>query len=137
MEVVAQAVLAELTPFSNRATVVGLVGELGVGKTTLTQAIGKALGISDSLISPTFVIAKFYETTAPVPWRRLAHIDAYRIEEGNELDPLGWDALLRDPQTLVIVEWPDRIKGRLPAETSLYELSHVPRGRHIKHRSSL
>lgn len=119
----AQSLLAALAPHPERATVVGLSGELGAGKTTLTQALARELGITDTLQSPTFVIAKFY----PAPhgaFRELVHIDAYRIDHDNELAPIGWSEIMARPETLVVVEWPERIKGALPAHVHRFSIEH-------------
>ena len=65
---------------------VGLSGDLGAGKTTMTKYIGKALGVKEEIISPTFNIVKVYEGDK----NRLYHIDAYRLEN------LGYDPILDD-----------------------------------------
>ena len=70
------------------AVVVALRGDLGAGKTAFTQEAGKVLGITDRMQSPTFVIEKIY----PILYRgfkNLIHIDAYRLEKGEELEHLG------------------------------------------------
>ena len=61
------------------ATVAALQGELGAGKTTFTQEVGRILGVTENMHSPTFVIMKIYE----IDWKgfkNLIHVDAYRIE---------------------------------------------------------
>ena len=60
LQTAARDFIRALTPLSNQATVVGLYGDLGSGKTTFTQAIGRALGITDPMQSPTFVLIKQY-----------------------------------------------------------------------------
>src|SRR3989344_6327977 len=82
------------------ATVVGLYGDLGAGKTSFAQGVSKALGISDTVVSPTFVIMKVYELDPEFQrsdlkedskaqtlgkFTHLIHIDAYRIEKSSEL----------------------------------------------------
>ena len=95
-----------------RAHVVGLVGELGAGKTTFVQKVAELLGIRERVTSPTFVIAKPYDTEHPL-FRRLVHIDAYRLGP-DEPDTFGFAAYIADPENLVIVEWPERIPGGMP-----------------------
>ena len=97
------------------AIVVGLSGELGAGKTTFTQAVAAALGIFESVTSPTFVILKIYGLENQ-PFERLVHIDAYRLESGSELASLGFDDLVRDPRNLILIEWPERVEDVLPEE---------------------
>lgn len=133
---VARELLASLIPAAG-ATIIGLVGDLGTGKTTLTQAIARTLGITETVVSPTFMIAKFYPTSSAYPWRQLVHVDAYRIDEEKELDPLGWDTLLQTSETLIVVEWPERIKGRLPLQTTFFTITHEPNARRITRLSSL
>ncbi len=127
----AKAVLEHIQPTEGAATVVGLTGDLGAGKTTLVQAIARELGVHETVVSPTFVIAKYYETADPA-WSQLVHIDAYRIEDVGELVPLGWETLISTPNTLVIVEWPERIVDALPESVQRYSISHTETGRHIK-----
>lgn len=92
------AIAAELLaglPKGETATVIALSGDLGAGKTTLTQELARQLGVTDTVISPTFVIMKEYAITRG-PYTQLVHIDAYRLESAAELERLGWRDLLRD-----------------------------------------
>lgn len=93
--------------------VVGLYGNLGSGKTTFTQAVAKELGITESVTSPTFVIEKIYETNYP-QFKRLIHIDAYRLDSGKELQDLNFEELVENQNNLIIIEWPENIKEILP-----------------------
>ncbi len=129
---VAERLLSIIKPHVDRATVVGLSGDLGAGKTTLTKAIAEILGVHDTVQSPTFVIAKFYPTTHDM-FNSMVHIDAYRIESIDELAPLGWEEVLTRPRTIVIVEWPERIEGALPNDAYHFSLSHDGDNRTITH----
>ena len=87
--------------------VVVLRGELGAGKTTFTQGVGRSMGIS-KLTSPTFVVSKIYPGVIP-----LVHVDAYRLI-GHELavfDDL--DLETRIPQSITIIEWGSGFVERL------------------------
>ena len=95
------------------ATIVGLYGNLGAGKTTFTQAVAKELGVEDIVNSPTFVIEKIYETKHP-HFIRLVHIDAYRLENGKELQNLNFEELVNNAHNLIIIEWPENVKEILP-----------------------
>jgi tRNA threonylcarbamoyladenosine biosynthesis protein TsaE len=99
------------------ATLVTLSGELGAGKTTFTQAIARALGVSETVTSPTFVIEKIYDLPEGSTFSRLVHIDAYRLKQGEDLKALGFDALLQDARTLILLEWPERVADALPLVT--------------------
>jgi tRNA threonylcarbamoyladenosine biosynthesis protein TsaE len=96
------------------ATLVTLSGELGAGKTTFTQGVAKALGVLESVTSPTFVLEKIYELPEGNAFSKLVHIDAYRLEGGDELAALGFSELMYDPGNLVLLEWPERVADALP-----------------------
>ena len=79
------------------ADVVVLNGDLGAGKTTLTQGLGAGLGVSEPITSPTFVIAREHK----IPVGSFVHIDAYRLGSAAELDDLGidWESAIS------VIEW--------------------------------
>lgn len=78
-----------------------LVGDLGAGKTTLTQGIGAGLQVLGQVASPTFIIARSHRSSVGGP--DLIHVDAYRIGSLDEVDALDLDATLEDAVT--VVEW--------------------------------
>ena len=78
-----------------------LTGDLGAGKTTLTQGIGTGLGVREMISSPTFVIARVHESLVSGP--DLVHVDAYRLGSLAEIDDLDLDASLEGSVT--VVEW--------------------------------
>ncbi len=119
--------------------VIALHGDLGAGKTTLTQYIAKQLGVSKRALSPTFALIRNYvvkrqrseasakecrtsnverpsyvEATAgrrgTLDVGRLVHVDAYRIEDERELLALDLDEELMEPGTVMIIEWPERVE---------------------------
>jgi tRNA threonylcarbamoyladenosine biosynthesis protein TsaE len=81
--------------------VIVLTGDLGAGKTTLTQGIAVGLGITEQVTSPTFVISRVHENPAAGP--SLVHVDAYRLGSLGELDDLDLDHDLAT--SVVVVEW--------------------------------
>ncbi|MDO5725817.1 MAG: tRNA (adenosine(37)-N6)-threonylcarbamoyltransferase complex ATPase subunit type 1 TsaE [Tissierellia bacterium] len=87
-----------------------LNGNLGAGKTTLTQAIGKARGIKDYITSPTFNLINQYGDGPDI-----YHIDSYRLENVDEIDDLGFDDYFYS-NAICIVEWADRIELFLPKD---------------------
>ena len=97
-----------LLPKESSATVVGLYGDLGAGKTFFTQVIAKNLGLKEDVVSPTFVIEKKYILTNQ-KFANLIHIDAYRIEDSDELLSLRWREIISDPRNLILIEWPERV----------------------------
>ncbi len=109
------------------AVVIALSGDLGAGKTTLTQSIAQELGITEDVISPTYVIMKKYGIVAPAfnsRFTHLIHIDAYRVESVSEMSTLGWERVISEPSNLVIVEWPEKISSLIPPHTLSVSLSH-------------
>ena len=111
----AEEFLNNLMPLPGQATVVGLSGDLGSGKTTFSQCVAKILGVNENVTSPTFVIEKIYELTGQ-PFKHLIHIDCYRLESASEMAKLGWAEIVADPNNLILVEWPEKIADILPAD---------------------
>ena len=113
LEAEAEAVVAVLKPKQDTATLLTLSGDLGAGKTAFTQAAARALGVTEPVTSPTFVLAKSYALVGQA-FTRLVHIDAYRLTEGKDLKALDFAHTLEDPQTLVMLEWPEIVNDVLP-----------------------
>lgn len=86
-----------------------LTGELGAGKTTLTQGIGEGLGVRGPVTSPTFVIARVHPSLVDGP--ALVHVDAYRLGGAVELDDLDLDADI--DASVTVVEWGQGVAERL------------------------
>ncbi len=112
LEAEAARFVATLAPRTG-ATLVALSGKLGAGKTAFTKAVARALGVEEVVNSPTFVLEKIYSLTGK-PFARLIHIDAYRLEEGSDLAPLGFSVLMQDPGNLILLEWPEKVADALP-----------------------
>ena len=96
---------------SDEALVVGLSGHLGAGKTAFSKIIAELLGVTDTVTSPTFVLMKLYDIdpTLNYPWKRLVHIDAYRLERREELEALNFEQLVADVNNLILIEWPENV----------------------------
>ncbi|MEI7749870.1 MAG: tRNA (adenosine(37)-N6)-threonylcarbamoyltransferase complex ATPase subunit type 1 TsaE [Candidatus Moraniibacteriota bacterium] len=97
-------------------SVVALRGDLGAGKTAFSAGVLVALGATGPFPSPTFVIMHRYGLSAPSPQgiRRIYHIDAYRINDPDDLARLGFEEWITDPEGLVLIEWPERVDLLLP-----------------------
>jgi tRNA threonylcarbamoyladenosine biosynthesis protein TsaE len=113
---VAEWLLSEYCDKPKENLIIALSGDLGAGKTTFVQQLGKLLGVSEHITSPTFSIMKWYDTKHGV-LKKLIHIDLYRIESDKELIPLKFTDVLKQPKTVVCVEWPERGQSLLPKET--------------------
>lgn len=107
MRVFANGIAKDLKP----GDILGLIGELGAGKTTFVKGLAKALGITSRVVSPTFVIFKPYHVKDK-KFEHLVHVDAYRVE-GEELQDVGIEDYFNDGSVLAI-EWADKIKKILP-----------------------
>ncbi len=129
----ARAFIEALLPESAGATLITLSGELGAGKTAFTQGVANALGITDTVNSPTFVVEKIYnipsdESATPSRFARLVHIDAYRLQDISDLNALGFGAMMSNPGTLIIVEWPEKVVGLAEQAAVKILLEHLPDG---------
>ncbi|MBU1557733.1 tRNA (adenosine(37)-N6)-threonylcarbamoyltransferase complex ATPase subunit type 1 TsaE [Patescibacteria group bacterium] len=102
---------------AGEAVVVGLYGDLGSGKTTFTKSFVSAFGVKQTVTSPTFVIEKIYKLPKENNFKHIIHIDAYRLNSGEEMKDLGWDKISTDPQNIILIEWPEKIADILPKNT--------------------
>lgn len=120
--------------------VVGLVGNLGAGKTTLSKIIAKQLSVKDDVVSPTFNIMKVYET-GDNKFKKFIHIDAYRIDTQEEVlsltQNLKIDNYFKMDNSLVFIEWPENIKSILPQNTTYVEILHDSENTEKRHISLL
>ncbi|MEK7531990.1 MAG: tRNA (adenosine(37)-N6)-threonylcarbamoyltransferase complex ATPase subunit type 1 TsaE [Patescibacteria group bacterium] len=126
--------------------IVLLHGELGAGKTTFVKGIAKGLGIKENITSPTFTLMGVYNLSFPrmresskfsgsrveapgmtkkrrAPGMteplRLCHIDTYRLKNVDELRAIGVEDYLGEPNTITIIEWPEKIKPLLKGEKTI------------------
>lgn len=120
---IASDFVSDLKPLTEKAVVVGLYGNLGAGKTSFTQGVAKALGVEDTVVSPTFVIEKIYELKDK-KFEHLIHIDSYRIEKSEELLHLGWNEIISDPKNLILIEWPEQVSDIMPEHIQI-KFSHT------------
>ena len=116
----------DLAPSPRGATLVTLSGELGAGKTAFTKAVAKVLGIEETVTSPTFVLEKIYKLPEGRTFKNLIHIDAYRLESGSDLAPLGFDEIMKDARNLILFEWPEKVSGVLPEPTTKISFAMHP-----------
>lgn len=115
----AEKIIATLDTSSAGATILALSGDLGSGKTAFVKALAGALGIKETITSPTFVIEQIYmlpktsigAVGTAAPFDRLIHIDAYRLERASELEHLGWAEIATNPRNLICLEWPENVVG--------------------------
>ena len=118
----AKKLAGELKP----GDVVCLEGDLGAGKTTFTQGLAAALGVSGRVNSPTFCIVQEHrrQSTAVGGNRLLVHMDLYRLHDENDVIAIGWEDYLAQGAILV-VEWPDRAGTLIPSDARHIVFTHL------------
>lgn len=105
--------------------VIALFGDLGAGKTTFSQGIGKALGIARHLQSPTFTIVKVYDVTSHKDFKTLQHIDLYRLETPSQVKGIGITDLINDKESLVLIEWAEKMGSLLPKKRIEVHMEYI------------
>jgi tRNA threonylcarbamoyladenosine biosynthesis protein TsaE len=110
---------AALGCMANSGDIFFLVGDLGAGKTCLTQGIALGLGVKDNVMSPTFVLVREHRGRLP-----LYHIDLYRLDRIDEIINLGLEQYL-DDYGLSVIEWAEKGSEVLPRENLFIRLNYV------------
>ena len=98
-----------------KGDVLGFIGELGSGKTTLIKGIVKFLTNKEA-ISPSFVLIREYEGKIPV-----YHFDLYRLQDEKELETTGWQEYF--DRGIILIEWAEKVKDYLPEKTIFVKIS--------------
>jgi tRNA threonylcarbamoyladenosine biosynthesis protein TsaE len=148
---IAKEFLSKLEISPKTATVVGLYGDLGSGKTAFTQAVAKLLNIKKKVNSPTFVIMKKYSLPkradcknflaskkGPVlagenlynqlAFKYFFHLDAYRLKNEKELFHLGWEEMISNREHLIFIEWPEQVIKAMPKKYHKISIYHTKEG---------
>ena len=97
-----------------------LVGELGAGKTILTQGICNGLGIKDDVTSPTFTVVNVYEAANTTVY----HFDLYRLNNSEELYDIGFYEYINN-EGISLVEWSDKFPAQMPEDYLLIEIKYA------------
>lgn len=105
-----------------------LYGDLGSGKTTFTQGFSKTLGITGRLLSPTFLILREHKTKYSE--RNMYHMDLYRIHSPQDLTGIGFEEILEDPHSCVIIEWAEKLSTLLPDKRTDIYFTTLDNGTH-------
>ncbi|PIR06211.1 tRNA (adenosine(37)-N6)-threonylcarbamoyltransferase complex ATPase subunit type 1 TsaE [Candidatus Jorgensenbacteria bacterium CG_4_10_14_0_8_um_filter_39_13] len=124
----AQTIL-EKKPRSQGALVLGLMGELGSGKTTFIRGFIKSFGIKKRITSPTFLIMRKFFSASQKCY--LYHFDFYRSSSRKDLKILEFDKIIKNPQNIVLIEWAEKIKNLLPKNAIWLTFQH---GKEINQR---
>ena len=111
----------EIGKKAEAGSVYTLIGDLGVGKTVLTQGVAKGLGIDEPVNSPTFTILQVYDE-GRLPFY---HFDVYRISDESEMDEIGFDEYVYG-DGVTFIEWADLIKDIIPKKHTRIEIKKNP-----------
>jgi len=110
-----------LAGYLQTGDVVLLHGDLGAGKTTLTQGIAAGLGVTDAIQSPTFTLVQEHRGASMAMY----HLDLYRLEDPSELESLGYETYLDPVDGVSVIEWPERAGDWLPGRFWLVQIDHL------------
>ena len=97
--------------------VIALSGDLGAGKTTFTKGFLNYFGVRPRALSPTFVLAKHYVGKVGAIKKDIYHIDAYRLSSKKDLRAIGFENMLGQKNSIVLIEWPEKVR-------SVFSLAH-------------
>lgn len=116
-----QAFAKQLGDTLSPGWVIGLVGDLGAGKTQFVKGLANGLGIEERIHSPTFALLNTYDG-GRVP---LFHLDFYRLETHEQIVAAGLDDYIPSSVGITIVEWIDRWQGQQPTHFLRFELETI------------
>lgn len=100
--------------------ILGLIGDLGAGKTTFTKKICKYFGVNENVKSPTFTYVIEYNSGRKI----INHFDVYRIVNAEEIYEIGFEDYIADENAVTIIEWANNIIEEMPDEAIYIEINH-------------
>lgn len=109
---------------TKKAIILGLIGDLGSGKTTFLQGFARGLGIKEKILSPTFIILKRFKVKRRT-FKNFYHIDCYRLQKASDLSKLGLKKALCDSENIIAIEWAEKIKKTLPKNIIIIKAKFV------------
>ena len=122
---------ADLIAACESGGIIALCGNLGSGKTTLVRGALESLGVSSGVRSPTYTLIEYYEFDQLC----IAHLDLYRLADGEDLEYLGYRDYL-DSTTVCFIEWPERAEGYLTGIGLEIDIDYDVDGRLLEFKSS-
>ena len=108
-----------------KGDIIAMQGTLAAGKTTITKGIAQALGITETITSPTFCLISEYQGNMP-----LYHMDVYRLEGTEDFINLGTDDMLYG-DGVSIIEWSEKIMDELPSSTIILKITPQDEGKRL------
>lgn len=107
---------------------IALNGDLGAGKTALSQGIAAGFGVQEAVVSPTFTLANIYDSSRGT----LYHLDIYRLPSLEDVYDLGLEDWFQQANSLILIEWQNKFQNwSIPIPILSIELKHQPPGRSI------
>ena len=122
-EILASEILKSSTK-REKAFIIGLIGDLGGGKTTFLQGFAKELNIKEKILSPTFVILKRFKIKHHT-FKEFYHIDCYRLRKAGDLLNLGLKEAVCDNAHIIALEWADKIKKIIPKKSIIIKFNFI------------
>ena len=115
--------------------VIGLIGNLGAGKTAFSKGLAAGLGVKNRVTSPTFVLMKVYKASSSpkTTINSLVHIDAYRLKSAGDILAIGVEEYMHRNDVVTVIEWADRIKKILPKKAKILKLKIIGDSREINY----
>ncbi|MBP9719041.1 MAG: tRNA (adenosine(37)-N6)-threonylcarbamoyltransferase complex ATPase subunit type 1 TsaE [Candidatus Levybacteria bacterium] len=121
-----QELARKIAKSTKNGAIFALYGDLGSGKTTFVQGFAQALGVSQRIISPTFIIMRMYEMEGEEKnSSNFYHIDLYRTETMQDIEGLGLKEIMEDKDNIVIIEWPEKMENLLPKHTKRIYFKYI------------
>ena len=116
-----------LLDWREKSNIIAFYGTMGAGKTTFVKALCEAMGVTDTVNSPTFAIVNEYDTPSGRP---IYHFDFYRIKRLAEVYDMGYEDYFYG-RGLCFIEWPELIEELLPEETVKVTIEEQPDGTRV------
>ncbi len=117
-----EEVAYEIAQKTGFGSLIALRGNLGAGKTVFARGFAKGLDIKDIVCSPTFSIVKEYPCKKN---KYLYHMDLYRINNSEDALAFGIEDYINDPNSIILIEWAERISDILPSNTISVEIKRL------------
>lgn len=110
--------------------IVALYGDLGSGKTTFAQGLAVGLGITQRIVSPTFIIMRTYEIkgkgeSVKGKETMFYHLDLYRTQTAHDIEGLGLLEIMQDQNNIVVIEWPEKMGNALPKHARKIQFTYI------------
>ncbi|MFA5926983.1 MAG: tRNA (adenosine(37)-N6)-threonylcarbamoyltransferase complex ATPase subunit type 1 TsaE [Patescibacteria group bacterium] len=120
------ALADKIAKASHAGDIFALSGDLGSGKTTFVKAFAKSMNVGQPITSPTFVLIKTYKIAEErIEANVLVHVDAYRLQGESDVEAIGLHEFMQRKDTIVLIEWPERVEGSLPDKTKHISFEYI------------